>query len=181
LKLFTLIITLSLFLVACGGNSNTKATPKGPALAAVTTVTINTEIPFSKDNRVAENIKSECQLPKQLADFIDSYSTEKGIKITRNANLTKDSSGPVLMVNIIDSVSSGNAFTGHRKLSRVKGELYKDGQLYASFEGQRHSGGGAFGGWKGSCSVLGRTVKALGKDISGFLMAPRMDARIGEG
>ncbi len=183
MKLLTFAITLSLFIAGCGGNSNTKptSTANEPTLAAITAVTIHTETPFAKDNKIAENIKNECQLPKQLSEFIASYGDDNGIKVTRSTNLSKDDSGQVLLVTIIDSQSSGNAFIGHKKLTRVKGELYKDGQLQASFEGQRHSGGGAFGGWKGSCSVLGRTVKALGRDISGFLKAPRMDARIGEG
>ena len=33
----------------------------------------------------------------------------------------------------------------------------------------RNSGGGFGGGYKGSCSVLGRCTKALGKDIAGWL------------
>jgi hypothetical protein len=40
--------------------------------------------------------------------------------------------------------------------------------------------GGAFAGFKGSCSVLGRTVEALGEDIGGWLAAPRDGASLGD-
>jgi hypothetical protein len=40
--------------------------------------------------------------------------------------------------------------------------------------------GGAFGGFKGSCSVLGRTVKALGKDIAQWLVQPAKGSQLGD-
>jgi len=40
--------------------------------------------------------------------------------------------------------------------------------------------GGAFGGFKGNCSVLGRTVKALGEDIAGWLTHPDKDGLLGD-
>jgi len=83
-------------------------------------------------------------------------------------------------MEILDSVSEGNAFIGHKQFTRVKGELYRDGQLLASFIGQRHTGGRPYGGRKDTCAILERTVEALGKDISRFLMAPRMNATLGE-
>ena len=181
MKLTTLILTLSFFLASCGGDANTKPTSQNPALPAATAISIQTEIPFIKDNHVAQNIKDECRIPTQLSEFIKLYAEKKDIKVERKDKVSKDDAGEVLVVEIMDSVSSGNAFIGHNKFTRIKGELYKEGQIIASFEGQRRSGGGYGGGWKGSCSVLGRTVKALGKDVSKFLKVSRMDACIGEG
>ncbi len=40
--------------------------------------------------------------------------------------------------------------------------------------------GGLFAGFKGSCSVLGRTVKAIGKDIAEWLVNPVLDADLGD-
>ena len=40
--------------------------------------------------------------------------------------------------------------------------------------------GGAFAGYKGSCSVLGRTVKAMGKDVAQWLKAPTDEAALGD-
>ena len=42
------------------------------------------------------------------------------------------------------------------------------------------TGGGAFGGYKGTCAILGRCVKAIGKDVGEWLLAPKMNAKLGD-
>lgn len=86
----------------------------------------------------------------------------------------------MLQVEIVDAVSMGNAFIGHQKYARIEGTLYEDGRKVASFKGRRNSMGGAFAGYKGSCSVLGRTMKALGKDVADWLKNPTDGARLGD-
>ena len=188
MKQFTVIATLSLFMAACGGSSNVNetstagnetATPN-ESNVTVSVLIIQTEIPYAKDNDIAQNIKDECQLPSKLSKFIKIYAEKKDINVNDKPSISKDDPGSVLIVENADAVSAGNAFIGHKKFAKVNGELYKDGQLVGSFVGKRSSGGGYGGGWKGSCGVLGRTVKALGKDISKFLVKPKMDAKIGE-
>ena len=51
----------------------------------------------------------------------------------------------------------------------VKAELFVNGQSKGYVNLTRNSGGGFGGGFKGSCSVLGRCTKALGKDIAKWL------------
>ena len=41
-------------------------------------------------------------------------------------------------------------------------------------------GGGAFGAFKGTCSIIGRCTKALGQDIATWLTAPTQNAEIGD-
>ncbi len=41
-------------------------------------------------------------------------------------------------------------------------------------------GSGAFGGFKGTCSILGRCIEALGKDIATWLKDPEMDSQLGD-
>jgi len=98
--------------------------------------------------------------------------------LVKNIDVSK---GKVLEVVISDAISGGNAFIGHRKYVAVEGTLYEDGKKVASFTGGRYSGGGALGGYKGSCSVLGRCTKALGKDIAGWLKNPEDGASLGDG
>ena len=141
-------------------------------------ISVASSIPWAENNRIAKNIKTECTLPTQLSEFIQSFAKSRKITVNRVDELP--SSGKVLEVEIVDSVSSGNAFTGHRKLTQVSGTLKEDGKAVASFEALRVSGGGAFGGYKGSCSVLGRTVKAIGKDIALWLEAPEDGAQLGD-
>ena len=87
--------------------------------------------------------------------------------------------GNMLKVEITSAYSAGNAFIGHRKSTAIRGELYDNGTLLASFTGSRVSGGGAWAGFKGSCSVLGRTVETLGQDIVAWLKKPSDNAHLG--
>jgi hypothetical protein len=143
-------------------------------------VAIASEIPFAKDNHIAENIKKDCDLPSKLSGFIKSYAEEYGTTIEQKPSVSESDSGRVLVVEITDSISRGNAFIGHRKYTEIAGKLYQDGKVVGTFAASRNSGGGAFAGFKNSCAVLGRTVKALGKDVGRWLKSPKMDAKLGD-
>jgi hypothetical protein len=134
-------------------------------------------VSYAKENHIAANIKNECKLVEELSQFIVEASGGTVVAATGEPNTKK---GSVLVVEITDSVSAGNAFIGHRKYTAIQGKLYKGGAVAGNFEASRNSMGGAFAGYKGSCSVLGRTVKTLGSDVNGWLRAPSKDAKLGD-
>ena len=88
--------------------------------------------------------------------------------------------GRALQLEIVDAVSMGNAWTGHQKYTKVSGTLYENGRRVAGFKARRNSMGGMWGGYKGSCSVLGRTVEAIGEDIGEWLEQPKDGASLGD-
>lgn len=143
-------------------------------------VKIKSIIPFSKDAFIKAAIKEECDIQKQLADYVKEYSNANSVNVEFDNNASKDNSEYYLDLKIVDAISEGNAFLGHNKRTRVSGILYKNGNQIASFKGQRHSRGGFGAGFKGSCSVLGRTVEALGEDISIWIRYPKNGSMIGE-
>lgn len=144
-------------------------------------VSVPRPVPLAEDNEIAGNIKRECALDDKLAHYIAEFGRAAGHDVRFVASDAKQTGrGRFLAVELRDAVSSGNAFVGHRKSASVRGKLYEDGELIGSFRGRRDSMGGAFGGYKGSCSVLGRTVKALGKDIVDWMASPSMDADLGD-
>ena len=136
--------------------------------------------PYSKNNIITQNIKDECSIQTQLPEFIAQFAADNGLAVELGKGRKASGGGRVLDVEITNAVSQGGAFRGHRKLTSIKGTLWEKGKIAGSFEGRRVSGGGFFGGYKGSCSVLGRTVKALGKDVAVWLSAPSMNARLGD-
>lgn len=137
-------------------------------------------VPYARENAIAGKIKHECRINEQLAQFIAEYAAENHVA-TQTIDVTSATMpGRVLVVEITHAVSRGNPFIGHRKSTSVRGALYQDGQKVGSFVGERDSMGGAFAGFKGSCSVLGRTVKALGSDIAEWLKAPTENAQLGD-
>ena len=152
----------------------------GNAIAA-DPILVAKPVPFADETIIAGKIKKECDIQNQLADYLEEYAREEQkIEVKFSSALNIEASGMVLDMQIKDAVSEGNPFIGHRKSTLVAGKLYRDGQLIGSFAARRNSMGGMFAGYKGSCSVLGRTVKSLGKDIAEWLKAPTMDAQLGD-
>jgi hypothetical protein len=139
------------------------------------------QVPYAENAEIAENVRIECvQIQTQLAEFTQQFAERHGIRVELEDWVEAEDAGRILIVRIDDAVSMGNAFSGHRKFTRISGELYQDGEKVAGFRARRNSGGGAFGGYKGSCSVLGRTVRTLGRDIANWLDNPRDGARLGD-
>jgi len=146
------------------------------------TVAMAVAVPYQDEKVIQPNIVAECvDLGLKISQFTQEFGSKNSIEIQFVDELNPSAPGKVLKVEITQAISSGNAFIGHAKYVSVAGTLYENGKEVASFTGSRHSGGGAFAGYKGSCSVLGRCSKALGKDIAAWLKNPVNGARLGDG
>ncbi|MBB3227526.1 hypothetical protein FHW69_002149 [Luteibacter sp. Sphag1AF] len=151
-----------------------------PSAFAADSVTVQRPAVYNEDADVPGSVRKECKLDEQLPDFIAQYAKETGTTINFAPAVQTGQQGRVLDMEFTNVTADGNAFMGHHKSVTVKGKLYENGKVIGSFKGKRNSMGGAFGNYKGTCSVLGRTVDALGKDIAGWLAAPKMDAMLGD-
>lgn len=137
--------------------------------------------PYTEDADIQRKVREECsELNTQLPLFTQEFARENGLQVDLVDTLDTSAEGRVLQLEIVDAVSTGNAFIGHQKYSRVRGALFENGEQIADFRGRRDSMGGMFAGYKGSCSVLGRTIKALGKDIAQWLANPEPGAQLGD-
>ncbi len=196
MKLFFLSVLIILFLSGCASTApspeasaqadektylaDSSKSDKKVTASGAGTVYIQSSIPFETGAKIAAKIKQECKLGERLSDSISAFAAKKGVNVVQQQQLGPDSSGKVLLVEITDAVSSGNAFIGHRKFASVKGTLFENGAKKAAFTGTRVSGGGFFGGYMSSCAVLGRTTKAIGKDIVGWLDNPVDGTHLGD-
>jgi hypothetical protein len=133
---------------------------------------------YSPNSRVSSKIKTECTLPKAISDSIIQFSKNSGVNIKVKNNIRPNELE--LKIQIEDAVSSGNAFVGHNKFVDISGSIVKGNTVYYTFDAARRSGGGYFGAYRSSCSVLGRIAKALGKDISYWLSNPYDNAKMGD-
>ena len=174
-----LILCMPLVLLGCASDSGPQTAPAsatteapGQVNTATGPIMLSRHIPYRDESIIAGNIKIECQLNKQLSEFIQSYALEHGIEVVRENKIDSKGPGKVLVVHITNAFSGGNAFIGHRKSTAIAGKLYENGTQIGYFTGLRNSMGGFMGGFKGSCSVLGRTVKALGGDVARWLYIP---------
>lgn len=151
-----------------------------PAAFAADAVLMQRPTSFNEDADIPGSVKAECKLEEQLPDFIAQFGKEKGLVFDMVPQVDTAHAGRVLDLQIYEAVADGNAFMGHHKSVSVKGKLYQDGKVVASFKDRRNTMGGAFGGFKGNCTVLGRSIEAIGEDVAGWLAAPKMDALLGD-
>jgi hypothetical protein len=144
-------------------------------------ITVAKRTPYGNDSRVPDKVRKECVIDKQLPEFIETYAGKNNIAVVQtDGAVSSKGKGKVLVVEFSDVMgSAGGVFSGAKAVS-VEGVLYENGKKIGSFKGRRTSGGGAVFGYKGTCSILGRCVKALGKDISDWMVKPTMNARLGE-
>ncbi|NOX15420.1 MAG: hypothetical protein GXP61_05270 [Epsilonproteobacteria bacterium] len=142
------------------------------------TIYLKPLVEFSPRSRVARNIKKECTLPKAIADSIVKYSLNSGVNVKFKNHIKPNELE--LKVQIEEAISAGNAAVGHNKFVVISGNLIKGKTLYYRFDAARLSGGGYWGVYRSSCSVLGRIAKALGNDVAKWLANPYNNAMLGD-
>jgi len=130
---------------------------------------------WEDETRVADNIVKECgSLGKQFADATENAGRSQGLNFNKSPQSDPRTAEQGLALKLVSATSAGNAFTGHRKSVTARAEFYVGGKVARTTTLTRDSMGGAFGGLKGSCSVLERTVTTLGADVVKWL---KQDAR----
>jgi len=175
----TTALTVAMFVAGCSHNSSAKpATTEAKSLGVKTVYIRSDRAPYSSNSRIAQNIKDECKLDRTLIKYIQQVAKENGMSVIVKNNIAP--SDVELKVEITDAISAGNAFIGHRKFASIAGSLTKGGQSLGSFEAARRTGGGMFAGFKGSCAVLGRAVKALAQDTVKWMKNPTDKAMLGD-
>ena len=128
--------------------------------------------PYLENANIPTNVIEKCtDLGTKLSAFTMQYAAKEGLSLVQVPQVDFHSTGRVFVMHITHVVSRGNAFIGHQKSRSAKGELFVNGKSRGVANFTRDSMGGFGGGFKGSCSVLGRTTKALGRDLANWLKA----------
>jgi hypothetical protein len=147
--------------------------------ATAQTYSISGSLPFADDSGASHEVESECKLESKLPGFIES-AAKRGITVSITDVPLDEVEGKVLYMEFTHVLGTGGGAWSGPKAVTAHGELREAGEVIGSFTSTRYSTGGAFGGFKGTCSILGRCVKAMGKDIAKWLNNPTMDARLGD-
>lgn len=139
-------------------------------------------VPFKHGISIRQAVRKECRLEKKLASFIHHNADAYHLNLVQGDNHDKThSSGRILDIEIIAVRGAGGGAWSGNKMVAIEGSLRDHGKVIANFVASRSSGGGAFGAYKGTCAILGRTIKALGRDVASWLQHPVMGASLGEG
>lgn len=93
------------------------------------------------------------------------------------ADPLKSAKGKVLVLEITHVVAPGGGGFSGSKSATVSGELKENREVIGSLTASRTA---SFGMSYGTCSMLKRIAKKLGKDIATWLMAPTMNAKLGD-
>lgn len=181
-----------LLVAACGSNS---PRPSGESSATTTSsanvanpaggvvsgevIRVQQATPYASEGINDPAVQRECQIATQLPEFILEHAANRGVNVEIVPRVQAEDPGRNLVVRFMKTQSSGNAFTGHYKYTEIEAKLYEDGKEVADLTAGRRTGGGAFAGFKGSCSVMGRTVRTLGDDVSIWLSSPTPGMRLG--
>ena len=145
---------------------------------AAGTLNLQKRAPYEKDLPVPTAVKAECALETKIPEFVEEAA--KGNFDTINMIDMPSANGKHLSMKITGITGlGGGAWSGPKHIT-IDGTLTENGKVVGTFQATRYSGGGAFGGYKGTCSILGRCAKALGKDVANWLEQPSMNARLGD-
>lgn len=146
----------------------------------VNVIYVNQEMRYADSRMISSAVLTECRLPQQGVELLETAARGAGFNLVRDDQAVRAGRGRTLQVEIANVAAGGNAFIGHFKQVSVTGRLLEDGREVGNFHGTRSSMGGAFAAFKGSCSVLGRCLDTLTKDITVWLKNPGKDSRIGQ-
>lgn len=144
--------------------------------ASADTLKVKSKIDYSDNATVPVKVKQECRLDTKLPLFLSKY--DKSVELVDGKLGTK---GRTLSVEITSVHAPGGGAWSGPKTMHIQGTLFDDGKKTSAFHGSRYSTGGAFGGFKGTCSIVGRNAKALAKDIARWLKSPVDGAALGDG
>jgi hypothetical protein len=144
-----------------------------PAAAADDTIGIPKAVPYAEKVDVTDAVRNECELGEKVSAFL--------AKSASNARFSEDTSqGRYLHMEITEVFAPGGGAWSGPKWMTVTGTLTEDDKPVASFRAKRFSTGGAFGGFKGTCSIIGRCTKAIAGDIAAWLKSPVDGAELGD-
>ena len=137
------------------------------------------EAPFQEGLHVRGHIKTECNLEVYVANDIAAEANRVYQQVVRE----KPKSGKYheLSLEIIGAAGAGGGAWSGPKDMEIKGIL-KDqgGRVIGNFTARRYSTGGFMAGVKGTCTILRRCSRAIGKDVATYLIEPTTSAHLGD-
>ncbi len=142
-------------------------------------LTMQQSVPYGKGVVVSHAVRSQCKLQTKIPHYIKLYAMKRGIRVHLAHHNMHRVKGRKLLITIVHASSRGGGAWSGRKSVTISGTLKQGHRTIARFTAGRHTGGGMFGGYKGTCSLLGRSAKRIGKDVALWLTHPRNGSHLG--
>ena len=140
------------------------------------TLYILDKAPYHKDADIRPAIRKECGLEQKLPQFVKEYAKKSGFDKVELVSSTRGRQGVVLrMVINTAHAAAGGTWTGAKSVT-ASGTLRQGKKTLGTFTVRRSSAKA----YRGTCSLLGRNTKVMGRDISQWLEKPSKGSRLGE-
>ena len=118
---------------------------------------------------IAAKVKSECGVEMLLGNHTVSAMSKSGASIKSAATPEEAGLDQFVQLTILSAQGfGGGAWSGPKSIT-VRAELRQGGKAIDSTILTRATNGGAFAGFKGTCSMFERVTVALGKDVAAWV------------
>lgn len=152
-----------------------------PLLAqAAGAITVQKLAPFDPDLTVPAAVKLECGLTKKIPAYVEQNAKGGFDKITMVDKTSAATPGQSLSMTIVGlSGFAGGVHTGTKHII-IEGTLWENGKVKGTFRAKRKTGVSWGPGYTGTCKLLDRCAKSLGKDVAKWLENPGKDSKLGD-
>ena len=145
----------------------------GATAFAGTNARLEMPVTYHPEAGVVENVRTECQIEDMLASRIGGAlgkinGTGNGVQEPG----VKAEGAQTLRIQITHVLGVGGGAWSGPKAITVMVEVLEDGKTVRKTKITRWSMGGAFGAFKGTCSILERCANAITRDLSRWVQNP---------
>ncbi|ARN19407.1 hypothetical protein [Piscinibacter gummiphilus] len=138
-------------------------------------VYLETPVTYAPNAGVVDKVKEECKIEDMFVrEASPFFSKANGGEATIAADADPKASRVRVQITHVLGVGGG-AWSGPKSMS-IEASLVENGKVTRTTKLTRSTTGGAFGGFKGTCTILERSAKALGKDVVGWVANPKAAA-----
>ena len=134
-------------------------------------VTIAKILPYAEGVGSAA-VRTECDWNTQFSTFLAEFAKSG---VTVSSTDIEQAQGKVLFMTVTHVHTAGGGAYSGPKWATIRGELRDGANVIGSFYANRTTSTGSLS----ACSALNRVGKAIAKDISIWLKAPSIDAKLG--
>ena len=142
-------------------------------VAQAAPVYLETPVTYAPNAGIVDKVKEECKpdemFAREASPFFAKLSQGEGTVAADAA--TRDQSRVRVQITHVMGVGGG-AWSGPKSMS-IEATLVENGKAVRTTKLTRSTTGGAFGGFKGTCSLVERCAKALGKDVAQWANDPQ--------
>lgn len=136
-------------------------------------VYLETPVTYAQGAGIVEKVKEECKPDEMFAREASPFFAKisEGDGTIAAANAPRDATRVQVQITHVLGVGGG-AWSGPKSMS-IQATLIENGKPTQTTKLTRTTTGGAFGGFKGTCSLIERCAKALGKDLATWAADPQ--------